>query len=207
MAPSPVPRLSSDELRRHAREFLAKHHPKGTLPVPIEAIVEFQLGLDIVPVPGLCHGARGINGYLSSDRSSIYVDQGHFENVETRYHFTLAHEVGHLTLHSGFYQGFPDADAWRAFHAHLATHDLSWAEHQADTFAGLVLVPDVALAPTAEENFAILAERVREQYPDFDLASEAFWSIVADEVARRFGVHRVTARIRLENDRLWGRVL
>ena len=127
MAPSPVAHLSPEELRRQAKSFLEKHHPAGSIPVPIEGIVEFRLRMDIVPVPDLVRGARGINGFLSSDCRSIYVDCGHLETVESRYHFTLAHEVGHLILHSRFYRAFPDDASWTAFHAHLAAHDLGAA--------------------------------------------------------------------------------
>lgn len=172
--------------------------------MPIETIVEFRLKLDIIPVPGLCHGPRGINGYLSSDRTSIYVDQGHFENIEKRYHFTLAHEVGHLILHGDFYDGFASDEEWKEFHAHLASHDLGSAEYQANTFAGLVLVPEGALGAVARESFDALSEPVLKRYPDFDRTGEAFWSLVANEVGIRFNVSSTTARIRLENDGHWG---
>ena len=48
-----APYHSYEDLRRQADAFLAKHHPAGTIPVPIEEIVEFQLSIDIVPMPGL----------------------------------------------------------------------------------------------------------------------------------------------------------
>ena len=48
-----APILSYDDVRRRADEFLALHHPDRTIPVPIEEIVEFELGMDIVPTPGL----------------------------------------------------------------------------------------------------------------------------------------------------------
>ena len=36
-----APYYSYDDLRRKADEFLAKYHSAGTIPVPIEEIVEF----------------------------------------------------------------------------------------------------------------------------------------------------------------------
>ena len=81
MTPSPVPSLPFDELRRRAEDFLAQHHPAGTIPVPIDNIIEFKLHLTIIPVPSLCRG-RGINGYLSADRTTIFVDQGHLEATQ-----------------------------------------------------------------------------------------------------------------------------
>lgn len=207
MPTSLVPHLSPEKLRQQATEFLAKYYSVGTIPVPIESIVEFQLRLDIVPVPGLCRGPRGINGYLSADRTTVYVDQGHLERVESRYLFTLAHEVGHLQLHSEFYRGFSDDKEWLAFRQHLVDHDLATAEYQADTFAGLILVPEQNLPREAVDCFQKLAADVHEQSAEFDLSSEPFWYYVADRLGRRFNVSSITARIRLQNDGFWGRVL
>ena len=47
-----IPDRSYDELRLIAERFLAEHHPKGTIPVPVEETIEFQLGLNIIPMPG-----------------------------------------------------------------------------------------------------------------------------------------------------------
>ncbi len=47
------PFLSYDALRRRAEDFLRTHHPQGTIPIPIEEIVEFRYRIDIIPVPGL----------------------------------------------------------------------------------------------------------------------------------------------------------
>lgn len=44
-----APYHSYEDLRRKADEFLAKYHATGTIPVPIEEIVEFQFRMDIVP--------------------------------------------------------------------------------------------------------------------------------------------------------------
>ena len=61
-----APFLSYEDIRGKADEFLALHHPDGTIPVPIERIVEFKLGMDIVPVPGL-RGVIEAEGFTTSD--------------------------------------------------------------------------------------------------------------------------------------------
>lgn len=167
-------------------------------------MVEFKLGLDIVPTPGLLTG-RGINGYLSSDRTTIYVDEHLFRDVPNRYRFTLAHEVGHLVLHSDLYHAFESDDAWLKFREHIARHDLSSTEYQANTFAGLILVPESALATYATEAFHQRAQPILAAHPDFDLRGEAFWSYVADDVAVFFQVSAATAQIRLQRDGIWGK--
>ncbi len=89
--------MNYNQIEQHAIDFLQAHDPDGTLPVPIELIVE-RMGIDIVPVPGLKRG-YDLEGFTSCDRQAIYVDEQEPFNYETRYRFTLAHEVGHVILH------------------------------------------------------------------------------------------------------------
>lgn len=199
-----IPFLSEEEIQRRAEALLEKHHPSRTVPVPIEEIVEFALRLDLIPVPGLSEN-RGINGYLSSDRSSIYVDEYLFRNVETRYRFTLAHEVGHLVLHGALYGTFSTEEDWRAFHRALSSHVLDRAEFQADYFANCLLAPRAPLLENCRRLYADLSAPVLAESPDFDLGGEAFWSMLADRVGRALAVHRVTTRIAMEREGLWRR--
>jgi hypothetical protein len=86
-APLDVPRHSYEELRKHADRFLRSHNPTGTIPVPIEEIVEFEFGMNIVPIPGL-HQGYEIDGFISGDLSEISVDQFVYESRPGRYRFT-----------------------------------------------------------------------------------------------------------------------
>jgi len=45
--------LSYDDLRREADEFLSEYHQSLSIPTPIEEIVEFDLSIDVIPIPGL----------------------------------------------------------------------------------------------------------------------------------------------------------
>ena len=89
-----APFIPKDELVRQAEAFLAGYHASRKLPVPIEEIVEFGLGLDIVPVPGL-QSSFDVVAYITRDCKEIRVDQYVLESRENRYRFSLAHEVGH----------------------------------------------------------------------------------------------------------------
>ena len=198
-----VPYLQERELRSRAEDFLREHHPSKTLPVPIEEIVEFRLGLDVVPTSGLMNGPRGINGYLSADRTTIYIDDALFRSALNRYRFTLAHEVGHLVLHGELYRSFRTEDEWKRFREDLAAHVISRAEYQANVFAGLILVPPADMAALLPGVQKALSAQVLDEAPDFDLRAEAFWAYVAEELAPRFEVSPTTVRIRLEADGLW----
>lgn len=48
-----IPIISYEDIRNSADNFLKQYHPSREIPVPIEEIIEFQMGLDIVPIPGL----------------------------------------------------------------------------------------------------------------------------------------------------------
>jgi hypothetical protein len=62
----PVRRYTFKELSRVAQDFLAAHHAGGELLVPIEEIAEFELGLDIVPVPGLM-SHLDVDAFITAD--------------------------------------------------------------------------------------------------------------------------------------------
>lgn len=128
-------------IRESALGFLKRYHPKDTIPVPIEEIVEFDLELDIIPVPGLKKN-HGIDGALSQDFSQIYVDDYTLENIPKRHRFTLAHEVGHFVLHktdieNGEIETFED---WLDYVKTISGFG-DWFETQAHIFAGYVLMP------------------------------------------------------------------
>jgi hypothetical protein len=48
-----APMLSYDEINKQAEDFLREHKRNEILPVDIEAIAEFDLGLNIFPFPNL----------------------------------------------------------------------------------------------------------------------------------------------------------
>jgi hypothetical protein len=112
------PILSYRDLRRRAGDFLRTYHPAGTIPVPIEEIVEFRYRMDIIPVPGL-QDAFEVDGFISSDLKAITVDASMQKHRQGRYRFTLAHELAHAVL-----RGFSwriGSDAWRTGNASSGT--------------------------------------------------------------------------------------
>lgn len=137
-----VPFKNHNHIKVVAENFLKKYHPKDSYPIPIEEIVEFKLMLDIIPLPNL-HKAFDIDGFLSSDRTNISVDENVYQSRPGRYRFTLAHEVGHFILHKDLYEqhSFKTIDDWKKFIEYFPEKEYSWFEWQAYEFAGLILVP------------------------------------------------------------------
>ena len=69
-----IPIHSYEDLRKKADEFLRTYNHSGTIPVPIEEIVEFEFNINIVPVLALQREFE-VNGFTSSDLKNIYVDE------------------------------------------------------------------------------------------------------------------------------------
>ena len=198
MTPPPsVPRLSYDLLRRHADAFLTKYHPTLQIPIPIEEIIEFQLHLDIVPLPGL-EEAFEIVGFTSGSLDEISVDQYVYEHQPGRYRFTLAHEVGHVVLHAELFKEhrFRGADEWKRFVRTFPDLELSRLEWQAHSFAGLVLVPSEALQ--RELKSAAKQMKARSVAKETDFAK----SLIVDMVATRFQVSGDVIERRLSYDQI-----
>ena len=137
-----VPFKNHDHINQAAQNFLKTYHPRDSYPTPIEEIIDLQLRIDVIPIPGL-HKNYEIDGFLSSDLSSISVDMNVYESRQRRYRFTLAHEIGHRILHEDLYAQckFKYTKEWKKFIKEFPEKEYSWFEWQANEFAGLVLVP------------------------------------------------------------------
>ena len=79
-------------LKTKPYKFLNENQPEGDIPVLLEEIIEFNLGLEIRPVRGL-KVRFGYEGAISHDRMTILVDEEAMLRFLNRYHFTLAHEI------------------------------------------------------------------------------------------------------------------
>ena len=139
--PSP-PFLPVEKLKKKADSFLRRFNPTNEIPVPIERIVDVQLGIIITGIPGLLK-QLDIDGFLLSDLREIWVDKDLYDIKHPRFIFTLAHEIGHYYLHRDIYKQvvIKDTASWKNFHKNLDENKLKWFEWQAYVFAGLILVP------------------------------------------------------------------
>lgn len=190
-----APVLSYEQIRRAADAFLSKHHPSRNLPIPIEEIVELLLAIHIVPLPGLQETFE-IEAFTTSDRREIYVDDFVYKSRYRRYRFSLAHEVGHITLHKELYDAsqFQSVREWKHFITEFPADEYTWFEYQAYSFAGLVLVPGKELKLHVERA-ARAALRHRIDFHD-DLA----WEYLEDHVSDAFAVSRDVIHKRLIKD-------
>ena len=195
------PVLSYADLRRRADDFLRMHHHRATIPVPIEEIIEFRLGIDIIPVPGL-HAAFELDGFISSDLRSITVDEFVYRQRPARYRFTLAHEVGHAVLHRRIYTAhqFASVEDWKRFQREMDESDRGWLEWQAYAFAWLVLVPAEPLGREYRKAIAVAGRAGL----SLQRVGEVAQLYIADWLGKRFAVSPEVVERRLRKDGIWG---
>ena len=197
-----VPILSYEDIRSKADDFLAEFHPSREIPVPIEEIIEFQLDMNIVPLPGL-KDLLDIDGFISGDLSIITVDEYIFNKFENRYRFTLAHEVGHFWLHHEFYEsaGLTGLDEWKEFVTEIPEDKHNWLEYQAYSFAGLVLVPQEPLIEEVNSKIKLLDGSGISLMEHWDLA----WEYICSDIAKSFSVSKAVIEKRVTKDEIRGR--
>lgn len=197
-----VPRLSYEDLRGVADRFLAGHGAADAVPVPIEEIVEFGLGINIIPLPGL-HLDHEIDGFLSGDMTEISIDLYVFESRPARYRFTLAHEAAHIVLHSDVLKAVAPGSIqdWKHFVRELPEPERSSLEWQAYAFAGLVLVPRRPLEAAYRAATQVADEAGFDLVRNLEIAKE----YIATSISRVFDVSAAVIEKRLGYDGIWGR--
>ncbi|QDU66334.1 ImmA/IrrE family metallo-endopeptidase [Engelhardtia mirabilis] len=185
--------LSYEDVRHAASAFLDRHNPDREIPVPIEDIVEFNLGINIVPEEGLMSRLR-VDGFTSGDCKDIVVDAGIYHAESTnRYRFTLAHEAGHIVLHERFYQGrgYYLVEGWKRLYSTMDGDSHRYFEIQANSFAALVLMPSPEFNTCVEEI-------ARRSLSELGAEQDAIrLDAIADKLASHFGVSSEAASHRL----------
>lgn len=190
-----IPYLRPEASRPQADAFLTEHNPEGVLPLPLEEIVEFRLGINIVPIPGLQDRIQSV-GYITSDLTEINVDQEVTERFPARYRWTLAHEVGHLLLHRNVYesQSFRTADGWKLWIRSIPDNIYRRLEAQANTIASQLLMP----APALAEHFEDVVGKLKANDLNWNDSPDMVYRILSKE----FGVSPDSIMYALRNEGL-----
>lgn len=135
-----------------ALKFLSAHHSSLSLPIPIEEITEGKLGVSIQLIPGI-KALLGIDAFITANFKSIIIDEQCYTSYPQRTRFSIAHEIGHKILHSDWYNHHGPKNIQEAFsfQEQLDSQTYKFMEIQADTFAGLTLVPTSCLRGELEK--------------------------------------------------------
>jgi Zn-dependent peptidase ImmA (M78 family) len=198
-----IPYLTYTDIGRKAQEFLSQHYPSLELPIPIERIIDVELGLNIFPFPRLYKDFKQ-NGFLSRDRSTIYVDEIQSDEFPEKYRFTLAHELGHFVLHKNYYEdlSFESVDEFIKWKLSVPQDEIGWFETHADWFAEQVLVPITCLEATCKE----IIDNYQHIFSQFTVIPDDFWSYISKEVARPFEVNPPVIELRIKRTGLADRI-
>lgn len=193
-----------DELRSVASQFLSKHHPTGTIPVPVEEIIEFCLGLDIIPMEGLLK-FFDVDGYVSKNLREISVDEYIQETRPDRYRYVLAHELAHVLIHQEVVEQFQfdTIDEWKSVILGVNRDDRSVYDGQAHDLGCLILVPPAALTTelqAAEKEAATHGMTLAKIH-----SMEKGRLILESNLAKRFNVPRSVITDRANREKLWPR--
>lgn len=135
-------RLSYSKIGEVADQFLLDYHSTLELPIPIEEIAESKLGLTITQEMNLKKD-YDVDGFLTSDLTTIFIDFDLYMKHENRTRLTIAHEVGHLIIHGKLFQdlNINSTKDLNSMIDQVTDDDYRWLEYQAYSFAGQVLVP------------------------------------------------------------------
>lgn len=182
----PIQRLSYARIGEIANDFLTKYHSNLSLPIPIEEIAEQELKIKIVQEMDL-KKEYDVEGFLTSDLSTIFIDFNMYMKYENRSRFTIAHEIGHLILHGEIFKDLVinSVEKLNEFSVKLADDEYRWLEYQAYSFASHVLVPRDLLVNTLNKKLGRLPLREAPEVlaPIIGDVSEAFQ--VSDSVILR----------------------
>lgn len=198
--PVKLPRdiLSEAQIAAQAEATRLRYDPADRLPVPIHDILEFGMEISVVIGFGLVGiGGDDIDGYLTPDLGSVWLDQYAHLHVPTRARFTLAHECGHAVLHPRVYSEAArglSLGQYRELMGNLDQRELGWIEYQANCFAGHLLVPSLHL----KREFEAIRQLLRIDSPVRGGDLEA----IVRELEPKFGVSSAVLRIRCTKDGL-----
>ena len=207
----PVKWLGKNDLKKAAEDFSAKYNPEKTVPVPIDSIIESRLNIDIVPMAGLKEELDN-DGFISRDFTTIHIDQNIYFNVEIRYRFSLAHELGHFILHKEIYRdlNYRTVEDWADTYEEIDSDDYGKLEFQANHFAGCLLIPDFAFWPLFQETLKDILPQVKAAQ-EKDIPRETYLDSVIGNIARKltphFNVSSTCMESRIRNDELYSKMI
>jgi len=139
-------RLSYQSIGQLADDFLSQYYPRLSLPIPIEEIAEKKLQMKIFEKPSLKEN-YDIDGFLTSDLKTIFIDLDIYMKYENRARLTIAHEIGHFFLHGDIFKklNINSVETLNNLVNQVEDDDYRWLEYQAYSFASQVLVPKTLL--------------------------------------------------------------
>jgi hypothetical protein len=197
--------ISYEEIRTIAGDYSQRYGLDRHVPVDVDRLADNVLGINIIPFPSLYRSFE-INAFISNDFRRIYIDEYLYMNLEYQYRFTLAHELGHMVLHSSYYQQFKidSLSSYIEFVSSIGEDEYKLIETQANYFAGLFLVPAAALKKHFNEQATDIKRFIAARFKGLtrDKYIKTALDLIAQKLSPIFKVHHLPIQIRIERDKL-----
>ncbi len=192
-----VPFLKNIEIESVAENFREKY-TNNSIPINVEKIIEFELDIEIIPIPELGNNCD-TDALITSNWKFIYVDNSKYldDKYQNRLRFSLAHEIGHFILHKEIYKSFSikSLEDFYSFIGDVPGSEYEYLEIQANKFANYLLIPRGVLK---KEKDKLLKKN--SELDDID--SETVNSYIAGPLSSVFGVSAQVAEIALNDLKL-----
>jgi Zn-dependent peptidase ImmA (M78 family) len=193
-----APWITPEEIRATIADIQKKFPNCSKFPLDAISFAEHDLNLEFhfKPIKEL-----GQDAFLLRDLKGIVFDNDAFSKVNNnRLNFSLAHELGHLFLHSDIYgsEQFSTIEEWLDFIDALPHTEYQKIEWQADEFAGQFLMPDDKLKNALAET---LNDAKKEGY--ISLGEEAVFEFCCRAMAPDFKVSVQAMQRRLRRSKFW----
>ncbi|MGK5089207.1 ImmA/IrrE family metallo-endopeptidase [Bdellovibrionota bacterium FG-2] len=187
--------LTSADIDKAVNAFLQKFHPSRSIPIPVEEIIETEIGAAITTIRGLMD-ELSIDGFFSNTFDELFIDYHIFMNRTPRARFTFAHELGHFWLHYDYVTGqeIPSTQFWKQMKMEQQNQDHSRFEVQANMFGAQLLMPKKEILREFSRIKKAYEIKAKQTFPDAVIAP-----YVAKEVAKIFMVSEESAAYRLKD--------
>jgi|ERR1035437_6283966 Zn-dependent peptidase ImmA (M78 family) len=187
-----IPFLTDDYICSISEKFLSDYW-NSSLPVDIELIAEKNLDLILTPNEFLKQ-EFDMEALLLGDGTEIVYNR---DTDSYRLRFSIAHEIGHLILHSAFVDKLRPTSVEEWENTHVSLSDSLWGrlEYQANAFAGCVLVPRKQLI----EEIVKLEPRIQAARKQAShLTQREVLPFILPHLAKRFDVSHKVLEIEIE---------
>lgn len=178
-------------------EYSRKENWDLSVPIPVERIAEKYLGYQIELTNDGIFAEPSMLGGIIFDENTIQIN-GDIENQEGRYNFTIAHEIGHHTLHKTWL--YAQKRQQGLFSDEVAPNILCREEGvkprgeiQADKFAACLLMPEHLVKKTFIKIYKYPIDvSSRQTVNEFGLSVEEEAKLIAEWVIDKGGFTNVS---------------
>lgn len=198
-----APRIDKAKIWEKADNFRSKYASDGIIPIPISDIIEFGLKINLEPIRGLA-SSDDIEALLLGTLDTIVVDSDQFleDRFQNRVRFSLAHEVGHLILHSDIIKKLRSAsvEEWIKMFDVIDNEEYVAIEQQAYEFGGRLLVPPQLLVNQLKKKKSIV-ETLLKEHPEIE--EPTIIEYLSNSICKKFGVSHYVISKRIKVEGLW----